>query len=255
MNEFGCLRLETVLKPHLKTTENSIILPLGNGNGEASRIETAVKRHMRAFKAGSSLLFEGDESNAMFYVKSGWITLSKSLENGQTQIIDFALPGDVVDPTSADGVTVPFNVEALTDAVIAVVPFQDWEAILRDDPDLRRVAHTLDAAEQARRAERMLRLGKGTAEMRVAYALLEFCVRLGSACQSDDPTFHIPITQQQLGDFIGLSSVHVCRTMRRMARNNVVEMTDHMDIHVIDSSTLVELAGVDADVLEREIVP
>lgn len=212
-------------------------------------------RHLRPFKAGSTLLLEGDESNAIFYVKSGWLTLSKSLENGQTQIIDFALPGDMVDPISADGVTVPFSVDVLTDAMVAIVPFQDWEAVQQEDPDLRRLAHTLDAAEQARRAERMLRLGKGTAEMRVAYALLEFCVRLGSACRSNDPTFHIPITQQQLGDFIGLSSVHVCRTMRRMARNHVVEMSDHMDIHVIDSSTLVELAGVDAETLEREIVP
>ena len=231
------------------------VSPAGSNGRATLHAHRDFGRYSRPFKAGSNLLLEGDESKSIFYVIEGWLALSKSLEDGQTQIIDFALPGDIFDPSSADGITSPVSVEALTDGSVAVIPFARWEDITQGSSDLRRIAHSIDAAEQARRAERMLRLGKGTAEMRVAYALLEFCVRLGSLCDTDHPVFHVPITQKQLGDFVGLSSVHVCRTMRRMTRNRIIEMTDHMDIRILDSQSLVELAGVDQETLRREIMP
>src|SRR6056297_3620005 len=133
--------------------------------------------------------------------------------------------------------------------------YGSWETMIGDWPELHHLAHLVEAAKQARRDERILRLGKGTAEMRVAYALLEFCIRLAPDCGSECYQFHIPLTQQQLGDYVGLSSVHVCRTMRRMVRNGILEMHDHMDIRILDAPSLARLAGVDIEDLKREIVP
>ena len=235
--------------------ETHHVFPTQTQDVDPLHIRKDIERYSRPFKTGTSLLLEGDENECIFFVVEGWLALSKSLEDGQTQIIDFAIPGDFVDPSSADGRTSPVSVDAMTDGSVAIIPYARWETLTHDNAALRRRAHSVDAAEQARRAERMLRLGKGTAEMRVAYAILEFCVRLGSVCQSDDPVFHIPLTQKQLGDFIGLSSVHVCRTMRRMTRNGVIRMTDHMDIRVLEPQGLAEMAGVDQATLRREIMP
>lgn len=231
------------------------VLPTAGPAGLSSPLLTAIDRHAVGFRNGSVLLLEGEECTSIYCVIDGWLALSKALEEGQNQIIDFALPGDIVDPASADGVTSSVMIEALTDGSVAILPYRNWDRMTRDWPDLRRMAHLIEAAKQARRAERMLRLGKGTAEMRVAYALLEFCIRLDTACKEDRPTFHVPLTQQQLGDYVGLSSVHVCRTMRKMARNGVLEMRDHMDVTVLDTKELAKLAGVDVETLKREIVP
>jgi len=233
----------------------SRVLPLESDTCAWSRMLSEIDEHARAFTVASTLLLEGEESKAMLLVTEGWLCLSKSLVDGQTQIIDFALPGDIIDPSSADGLTAPISVEAMTAASVAAIPFQRWEELLGGHPIIRRRARAITSARQARRAERTLRLGKGTAETRLAYALLELCLRIGSVDICDGAVFHLPLTQQQLGDFIGLSSVHVCRTMCRMARKKILERADQMNIRVLDAGALANLAGVDAATLSREIIP
>lgn len=248
--------METISTRNNVMLESESVATLSIGSRGAILVEHEIGQQVNDVKAGTVLLLEGDESKSMLFVTNGWLSLSKSLADGRTQIIDLALPGDIVDPSSADGATTPFSVEALTPASIASIPFHRWEEMLGSEPDLRHRVHAFDAAEQARRAERMLRLGKGTAETRVAYALMELCVRLGCPGLTDNtPMFHVPLTQQQIGDFIGLSSVHVCRTLRRMKRNRVVEMTGHMDLRILDPEAMADLAGVDAETLRSEIIP
>ena len=102
----------------------------------------------------------------------------------------------------------------------------------------------------------MLRLGKSCAETRIAYVLIELCLRLSACAQpAGDCAFHVPLGQQQLGDFIGLSSVHVCRTLRRLSRQGIITTGDHMDIEIHDLTALTELAGVDLADLRTEIIP
>lgn len=221
----------------------------------STKLQTEFNQHIRQIANNSTLLIEGDECRAVYFVVGGWLSLSKALAEGQNQIIDFALPGDFVDPAGGDGMTSSVTIDALTDGTLAVLPYRRWTTMPGEWPELHSLTHLMEAAKNARRAERMLRLGKGTAEMRVAYALVEFCIRIASVCGSEIAEFHIPLTQQQLGDFVGLSSVHVCRTMRRMVRNGVIEMSDHMDIRVLDSRSLARLAGVDIESLKRGIVP
>ena len=238
-----------------KSAALSRVLPAAGPRGISQTLQDTFARHAVTFRDGNTLILEGDECESIYCVLDGWLALSKSLDEGQNQIIDFALPGDIIDPASADGVTSSVMIEALTDGTLAALPYRNWERLTKDWPELARMSHLIEAAKRARRAERMLRLGKGTAEMRVAYALLEFCIRLDSVCEPDIPSFHVPLTQQQLGDYVGLSSVHVCRTMRRLTRNGVLESSDHMDIRILDSQALARLAGVDSERLKREIIP
>lgn len=212
-------------------------------------------QYLRHFDKGNYLLLEGEQYDVVFVVISGWLTQSKSLADGETQIIDFAMKGDVVDPASADRSTSSITIEALTEGTVAAVPFESWEKLMRESSGFRHLAQCIEAANTTRRAERMLRLGKGTAETRLAYAILELCVRLHSPCKTNDPVIHLPMTQQILGDFTGLSSVHVCRTFRRMIRAGILGINNHIDIRVYNPDALAELAGISHDDLRNEIIP
>jgi len=236
-------------------TNPAHVFPGMANTGFSAKLQTAFDHHAHRFTKDCTLLLEGDPCQVIYCVLDGWLAMSKSLEQGQTQIIDFALEGDIVDPSSADGETSSVTINGLTAGTVACLHRATWETLIADWPDLHQWAHLKDAARQARHSERMLRLGKGTAEMRVAYALMELHIRVGTISGSDLPEFHIPMTQQQIGDFIGLSSVHVCRTMRRMSRNGILEMSDHMDIRVVNPQALSRMAGVDHATLRREIVP
>lgn len=241
------------LPRHSRPDADARAISIPTNNWLARNFKDALGQHMRRFREGSNLVLEGDECNVVFYVTRGWLAQSKALADGRCQIIDFAFAGDFICPGAADGITSAVTIEALTDGWLAAIPCSNWKRMIRGQPDLHHVFRRIEAAKHARGAERMLRLGNGTAEMRIAYALLELRLRLAPADDAEFSEFHIPLTQQKLGDFVGLSSVHVCRTLRRMARNGILEAKNHMDIRVFDLQSLAGLACVDPKALKRDI--
>lgn len=218
-----------------------------------SKFETTLRRDQYAVAKGTILKSEGDESHARLYVESGWLAVSKLLKDGEQQIIELILPGETYDPTAPDGKTSFVQLEALCDAVIVSIDKTAWARLLQEDPDLRNSERLRDIAAQARQSERMLRLGQASAETRIAYVLIELCIRVSTRGTQCDGEFHVPLGQQLLGDFTGLSSVHVCRTLRRLNRAGVIRTGDHMDILIQDLPALADLAQVDIAVLRNEI--
>ena len=214
-----------------------------------------LKANKRGFRAGTILKIEGGDSSSVYVVLSGWLALSKSLADGARQIVDIVLPGGIVDPTSADGDTSAVQIEALSYAKVAVVPRGAWTKFGASEPMARHLQAATIAAAQSRMSERMLRLGKGSAETRIAYALIELCMRAEAIGERRKGVCHLPLTQQLLGEYVGLTSVHVCRTMRRLTRNGVISIADHMDIVIRDPDTLADIAGVDLASLRQQIIP
>ena len=107
---------------------------------------------------------------------------------------------------------------------------------------------------QARTAELLLRLGKGNAANRLAYALLKFYARLEALGLTSETRFAFPMTQHKLGGFPGLSNVHVCRTMRRFEREKIISHPNKTDIILHDLNALCETAGIDLATLQHEIL-
>ncbi|MCF3974685.1 Crp/Fnr family transcriptional regulator [Paracoccus sp. EGI L200073] len=219
-------------------------------------LAAALDHTMRVLSKGTILVFEGAKVDSLFHVTSGWLAAAKSLPEGERQIVEFVLPGETYDPTSADGQTSYVELEALCETTVAIIDAATWARLLSELPELRDSERLRDVAARARQSERMLRLGKSSAESRVAYALIEFCMRMTAIGETDrDCVFHVPLGQQQLAEYTGLSSVHVCRTLRRLGRNGLITADDHMDLEIHDVHALAVLAGVDLDALRREIIP
>lgn len=233
----------------------SLFFPGAENDAAIIQLEHLFRENERRFSEGHTLALEGDQNRTVLCVLKGWLAVAKRLSDGEKQIIDFALPGDIMETSAADGKSAALEIEALTDVSVAVLSDTTWQETKRDWQVLHRLAFQIAAASRARRAERMLRLGKGSARMRLAYALLELCVRLRAIGHSEGCHFHVPLTQQHLGDFAGLTSVHVCRTLRGLARQGIIAVADHMDIRILDVAALAEIADVEAEALSREIVP
>ncbi|MGF6862641.1 CRP/FNR family transcriptional regulator [Rhodobacteraceae bacterium MBR-64] len=225
------------------------------GRVDAS-LEKSLERNTRVLPKGTNLILEGQEVHSIFLVKSGWLAASKSLPDGERQIVEIILPGEIHDPVSADGHTSFVTLETLSETQVIVIGTTAWARLLDDLPDLRHFKERADAAARSRQSERILRLGRSSAEARIAYVLIEFCMRTAAiGATGGDGTFHVPLGQQQLAEFTGLSAVHVCRTLRRLNRNGLITTGDHMDIEILDMRPLAALAGVDLDALRREIIP
>lgn len=222
---------------------------------QRTKVQRLIKTYERKFPPGSVLRSESDESHSIFLMLEGWGALSKSSPEGQAQIIDFSLPGNFFNLTSADGDTAVFSFDTITDAKVAVIPRDEWGALGKDNPQIAAAIGQEISATNARIGERMLRLGRGTAEERLAYAFLELGIRTGALFKNNRSDFHMPLTQQQIGDFMGLTPVHVCRTLRRMTRNEVLATDDHIDLHLLNVEAIEDLAGISVGRLSREILP
>lgn len=217
-------------------------------------LEKLLRAHVRTFKPGQFVIREGDETSSVICLLGGWLSLSKSLPDGETQIVDFALPGEIIETGITGKSLSVLNIEALTAASLAIVPVSVWDAMKHQRADLRGICDRVQAASRSRMAERMLRLGRGRAAMRMAYALLELNIRLGAIGQASGGKYCLPMNQRVLGDFIGLSSVHVCRTLGRLVDDGVIRVTGQMNIEILDVEKLTQMAGVDRDILQYEIL-
>ncbi len=208
----------------------------------------------RRVKRGSIIAHEGDKADFLLLVLEGWIGLSKALYDGQTQLIDLLMPGDSALIAAVGASTSPYSAEALCE--VRYLAFTE-DMVNGSEPEaaeLRRHIASAVAIRQARMAELLLRMGQGSAEMRISFALLELFLRLEAVGKTDGRKFHLPMNQKQIGQFAGLTNVHVCRTLRRFARNGVVKSGDHTDIEIVDIDALCDLADVNLDELRAEIV-
>ncbi|WP_439155184.1 Crp/Fnr family transcriptional regulator [Yoonia sp.] len=212
-------------------------------------LEQLLKTYKRGYQAGSLIELDSSGTNVTYCVLSGWVSLSKSMPDGQRQTIDFALPGDILSQISAHIATRALQMETVTYATIAMIPGPVWARLGKEFPQLAQLENRRAAEALSRLSDRMLRLGKCSAETRIAHALIELCSRLRSIGQGSSLGFQLPLTQQQLGEFTGLSSVHVCRTLRRLSQHAVIKMGDHMTIEITDMDALADLAGVEPTTL------
>ena len=232
-------------------------VPIPSGMTEQHRLllEMHPKIVERQAKEGGIIAHEGDQAGFFLMVLEGWIGLSKALFDGQTQYVDLLLPGDSALVAANGAAIAPYSAEALCD-----VRYLTFTERMINGPEpaaakLRSYLASTVAIRQARMAELLLRMGQGSAEMRISYALLELFLRLEAVGETDGRKFHVPMNQKQLGQFTGLTNVHVCRTLRRFTRNGIVTSGDHTDIEIVDIGALCGLADIDLDALRAEIVP
>jgi len=206
-------------------------------------------------KAGDIIAHQGDTSSFFMLVLEGWIALFKSLDDGETQIVDLLIDGDFALVTSSAAEIIPYSVEALED--VRYLAFSK-DMVNGPEPEAAILRSHLAATitvTQSRTAELLLRVGHASAETRICFALLELYLRLEEIGKVEGASFHIPMTQKHLGQFTGLSNVHVSRTLRRLARNGLLRTSARTNIEIRDIEAVCRIAELDMEELRAEIIP
>lgn len=201
----------------------------------------------RSVAAGTDLVSEFETCTNLYFVLDGWMALKRILEDGRQQILDFVLPGAFVgDPTGRTR-AMSYSVEALTDAEVAVIPLGRLPDLMRKVPA---VAMTLLGSAHAsldNAYDSVTDIGRRSAREAVANFLLRMDRRIRVASGSRaDGSVDFPLTQENIGDALGLTAVHVCRTLRAMAKEGVVS-AGRKGLVVHDRERLAEIAGAEPD--------
>lgn len=155
-------------------------------------------------------------------VLSGWTAFIAQLVDGRRQMVSLALPGELLPEVLEDRPAL--SILALTDCQIA-----DCSAIAAvaeaPDPPMRSLTQAwakLQRDARARAIRHTIRLGRLAAYERMASFLLELHERLQRSGATDATSMPMPLTQEALADCLGLSVVHVNRTLQQLRRDRAI---------------------------------
>lgn len=180
-------------------------------------VRALAERPQRA-DARVTLQVEGEASVRPRYLLSGWACRLRNLADGRRQVFALVLPGDGVGVCLrphplAMSTTVALTPVTLGDAADLLSP-----AVLCATPELRSVLHAADDLEERRLLDAMTRLGRLTALERLTHLLLELHDRLEVVGLATGGRFPLPVTQEVMADLLGLSTVHINRTLQELRR-------------------------------------
>ncbi|SFT13089.1 CRP/FNR family transcriptional regulator, anaerobic regulatory protein [Sulfitobacter marinus] len=200
----------------------------------------------KTFKAGEPILWRADKLTYVGSLVHGVATLSKTLEDGRTQMVGLLLPSDFIGRPGRS--EIEFDVVAVTDVTLCCFQIKPFEALIASTPHVaqRLVEMALDELDVAR--EWMLLLGRKTAREKIA-TFVQMLVQRQHIAGTDLPgqALSLPLTQEQIANYLGLTLETVSRQLGIMKKNGILRFSDRRHFEVIDFPALQLATGDDSD--------
>jgi CRP-like cAMP-binding protein len=185
-----------------------------------------------------------DRPAASTILIEGWAARSKTLEDGARQITSIHIPGDFVDLHGFLLHKMDHSVVALTPCRIAAVPHENLCWITETHPHLTRLLWLNTLVDAAIHRNWMVAMGRLPAASRMAQLVCELYVRLEAVDLAKDYEFEFPLTQPVVADALGLSLVHVARTLREIRGEGLISWRTGT-VKILDWDRLVEFSQFD----------
>jgi len=217
-------------------------------NSEKEFLTHAIAR-VTEYEAGQSIVDKGAAPFDSCLVIEGFVGRVRLLPDGTRQIMAFHIPGDFCDLHSFVLKKMDHGIQALSRCRMAKVPHSKIHEITERFPRLTRSLWWDVALDAAIHREWMISMGRRSAYEQMAHLYCEMLLRLRAVGLADDNTYDLPVTQQDLGDAFGLTSVHVNRTLQALKRGNLV-ISHGKRITIPDIDALKKAAGFDPSYLE-----
>ncbi len=199
---------------------------------ERARVEAAISE-IKTYPPRNIIARAGEPLNQSTLLIEGFMCRYLDDRRGLRQLVAIHVPGDFLDLHAFPLKTLDHDVATLTGATAAIVPHSELEAIANDMPVLTRKLWFSTLLDAAIHRAWLFRLGRLDATERLAHFLCETNARLVSAGLSDGRRFALGLTQADLAEICGLTTVHVNRVMRQLReeqlcvfRSSLVEILD-----------------------------
>ena len=200
----------------------------------------------RTFESGEPILWRGDDLEYVASVVNGVATLSRTMEDGRTQLLGLLLPSDFIGRPRRE--TVEFDVTAITDVTLCCFTRKPFEKLIDVTPHLsqRLMEIALDELDAAR--DWMLLLGRKTAREKIA-TFLTMLLRRNSlgTFEGGKVPLALPLTREEIANYLGLTLETVSRQLNRLKSEGVIRFIDRRQFEVTDHAALMDASGDDAD--------
>jgi CRP-like cAMP-binding protein len=180
---------------------------------------------LRRIEARTDIVVEGEAREAVHMVVEGFACRYTLLPDGRRQIVSYLLPGDLCDAGMFLLDRIDLSIAALSRVTVAVWSRQTVIRLTEANPGIMRAFWWSSFLEQSITREWLVNVGQRTALERLSHLICEIYCRLDAVGRARGASFELPITQAELADTLGLSVVHVNRTLQELRRDRLVTLT------------------------------
>ncbi len=195
-------------------------------SADKQALEQAASVRVRQLRPREDIIHEGDKPKAVNLILEGWACRYKSLEDGRRQITAFLLPGDLCDLRMFILREMDHSIAAISPLSLAEIASDTLLELIDTSPRISRALWWNSLVEEAIAREWTTNIGQREALERLAHLFCELFLRLRSVRLTNGPakghSFELPVTQEQLGDAMGLSTVHVNRTLQELREQGLI---------------------------------
>jgi CRP/FNR family transcriptional regulator len=202
----------------------------------------AAHSPVRVYAAGEFIYRQGDPSDHIFNLISGWVSVQREVVDGRRQIIRFLLPGASFGVELA-GAALNHTALALTACRVCPIERSKFDKLRHRIPSLNEQLLLLLAHDNRHAIETLSLLGLGRAKERVGALMCELALRVaGGTSLRRGLVVKVPVTQLQIAEATGMTAIHVNRVLRQLREIGVLELRDG-ELTVIDPNKMRALAN------------
>jgi CRP-like cAMP-binding protein len=179
---------------------------------------------VKVVEADTDIVRERERPSTCCLLLEGFICRHKELPDGRRQILSFHTAGDIPDLQSLHLKVLDHNVTTMVRSRVGFIQHQHLLEVCEAYPRIAGALWRDTLIDAAIFREWMVGLGRRTARQRVAHVLCEMAERSNAVGLSSDHSYPLPVTQAELGDALGLSTVHVNRVLQELRAAELVEI-------------------------------
>jgi CRP-like cAMP-binding protein len=179
----------------------------------------------KSLPADQDIVRERDRPSECCLVVEGFACRYKLTDEGKRQIFSFHMPGDIPDLQSLHLKVMDHSLMTMTPSKLAFIPHESLSKTMRTCPRVADILWRDTLIDAAVFREWMMGIGRRSAYTRIAHLMCEVLVRMTAVDLTSGDQCEWPITQTEIGDALGLSTVHVNRSLQELRGNGLIELT------------------------------
>ena len=220
---------------------------------ERAALEASISE-VRTIGPRTTIIRQGDPLTISTLLVEGFMCRYIDDRRGLRQLVAVHVPGDFVDLHAFPLKTLEHDVSTLTPATVAIVPHVSIEALIEERPQIARKLWFSTLLDAAIHRVWLFRLGRLDAVGKVSHFLCETNARLSAIGLSDGRRFALGLTQPDIAEICGLTSIHVNRVLRQLREQDLCVFRSSM-VDILDLPGLERRAQFDPDYLYLEQEP
>jgi CRP-like cAMP-binding protein len=204
----------------------------------------ALPIDLKEVEADSPIVSEGDRPSHCCLMVTGFSIRSKVASTGRRQILSFHIPGDIPDLQSLFLGKMDHDLGTISPATLGFIKHTALDRLVTDSPTIARALWRETLIDAAIFREWIVNMGARPGPARMAHLMAELRERMASVGLTSDGEFPFPVTQAELADALGMSSVHVNRILQTYRAQRILDLQRN-NIHIANYEKIVSAGGFD----------